>query len=507
MTNFVFILYFVLMLGIGIYFYLKDKKNSEAGDKAYFLGGRKMGAWVTAMSAQASDMSAWLLMGLPGSILAFGLGQVWIAVGLALGTAANWFLVARRLRQFSEAAADSITLPQYLTNRFAKKSHGLSIICAIVFLVSFTIYVASSFVAGAAVFGTILPELDSNWAMAIFATILICYTFLGGFSAVSWTDLVQGSLMLIAVVSIPIILVANGALNASLLETTTYNGVELSPFVTSLTSAPWSEIVSGLGWGLGYFGMPHIIVRFMAIREPSMVRKSTIIALVWLAIALSSVALIAYFARMTPWGLELVAGGEQKLVFVKAASLYFPPFLGGILLSAVIAASMSTADSQLLVASSAFTTDIYKPLFRKDASPKEIQWMGRAIVLAVAVVAYIIASSKSNGAQAIMNMVENAWGLFGAAFGAVILLSLFWKRFTYTGAIAGISTGAIVDIAWLLLFNNGADSLICQTGVYEIIPGFFCAMAAGVIVSLLSDKPSAEVEEIFAKATAEEVRA
>ena len=279
-----FVLYFILMLGIGVFFFFKER---GAGEKEYFLGGRSMGPWVTAMSAQASDMSAWLLMGLPGSILAFGFGQIWIGIGLAIGTALNWILVARRLRCFSEAAKDSITLPQYLSNRFATKSLALQIICAVIFLVCFTIYVASAFVSGATVFTTVFPSLSNQTAMLIFAAIMILYTFLGGFKAVCWTDFFQGLLMLVAVLAIPIMIVATEQLDTGLLSKVIVgnDGTEYA-FGSSLFTASWKDIASGLAWGLGYFGMPHIIVRFMSIEKASMVKKSATVAIISVVLSL-----------------------------------------------------------------------------------------------------------------------------------------------------------------------------------------------------------------------------
>ena len=487
-----FALYFVLVLAIGIVFFIKSKDNSN--EKDYFLGGRQMGPYVTAMSAQASDMSAWLLMGLPGSMLAFGFGQAWIGIGLAIGTALNWILIAKRLRKFSKVSGDSITLPQYLSNRFLAKSPALSIICAIVFLISFTLYVASGFVSGATVFTTLVPSLKTETAMLIFAVIIICYTFLGGFKAVSWTDFFQGVLMLMALIAVPIVILAVGNLDTSALSTVYVNAEDGTKyeFVANLFSASWQDIISGLAWGLGYFGMPHILVRFMAIRKPSEVKKSAVVAIVWVTIALFAAILIAYLGRMIV-AEELLTQGLQKIVFIALARKYFPAFICGILLAAIIAASMSTADSQLLVASSSFTSDIYKPIIRKNASDKELLWVGRIVVLVVAIIAYIIASSKGKGAQAIMEMVENAWGLFGAAFGPTVILSVFWKRFTYQGAIAGIVTGSIVDIVWLLALSN--------TGIYEILPGFVASLIAAVVVSLISKAPSEEVNAIFEKAT------
>lgn len=486
-----FVLYFVLMLAIGLIFFFREKSG---GAKEYFLGGRSMGPWVTAMSAQASDMSAWLLMGLPGSILAFGFGQMWIGIGLCIGTILNWILVARRLRCFSEAANDSITLPQYLSNRFATKSIALQIICAVIFLAAFTVYVASAFVAGATVFTTIFPKLSSSVAMLLFALIIIVYTFLGGFKAVCWTDFFQGILMLVAVLALPIVIVATQNLDYSLLSQTVVNakdGTEYA-FGTSLFSASWQDIVSGLAWGLGYFGMPHIIVRFMSIKDPKMVKKSAIVASIWVVLSLGAVCLIAYFGRMLV-GEELLVLGMQKTVFIALARKLFTPLIAGILLAAIMAASMSTADSQLLVASSSFTSDIYKPVFRKKASDKEVMWVGRGIVLLVALIAYFIASSKGDGAQAIMNLVENAWGVFGAAFGPVVILTLFWRRFTYAGAIAGVVAGALTDVLWLVFLSG-------PTGVYEILPGFVAGLICAVVVSLIDKAPGKEVTDIYDKA-------
>ena len=494
-----FVLYFVAMLAIGVWFFIKSKGS---GEKDYFLGGRSMGPWVTALSAQASDMSAWLLMGLPGSIIAFGLGQAWIGIGLAIGTALNWIIVAKRLRKFSAASGDAITVPQYLTNRFLAKSSVLKIVCAIVFLVSFTIYVASAFSAGTKVFVQLFPSLEPTTAMIIFAAIILVYTFLGGFKAVCWTDFFQGLLMLIALLAVPIMLVAVGNLDAELLNKTVTNasGTEYT-FINNFFSASWKDIVSGLGWGLGYFGMPHIIVRFMSIEKPSMVKKSAIVAIIWVVISLAATIAIAYFGRMfimgdgKEFGAYLLSEiNNQELIFVILTRKLFPAFIAGILLAAIIAASMSTADSQLLVASSSFTSDIYKPLMRKNASEKELLWVGRIVVVIVSVVAFFIASSKGEGAAAIMNLVSNAWALFGAAFGPVILLSLFWKRFTYKGAVAGIIAGAVVDILWLMYLSG-------PTGIYEIIPGFITCAIFAVVVSLLDKKPSDEVYAIFEKAT------
>lgn len=492
---FVFMAYFVILFFVALVFFFNGSNKDE---EDYFIGGRSMGPWVTAMSAQASDMSAWLLMGLPGSILAFGFGQIWIGIGLALGTAANWIFCAKKLRKFSKAADDAITVPQYLTNRFASKSKVLQIICAVIFLVAFTVYVASAFVAGTSVFTMLFPSMSEKAAMIIFACIIVGYTFLGGFKAVCWTDFFQGILMLVALLAVPIIVVATQNLDTSALSTV-YQYVDGGEVVTcdfgsGLFSASWQDIISGLGWGLGYFGMPHVIVRFMSIEKPSMIKKSATVAIIWVVLSIGSACLIAYFARMI-MAEELLTVGAQKTVFIAMARKFFPPAIAGILLAAILAASVSTADSQLLVASSSFTADIYKPVFRKNASDRETLWMGRLAVIVLAVVAYFIASSKGSGAQAIMNMVENAWGIFGAAFGPVMILSYFWRRFNYAGACAGVIAGAAADLIWLLCLSD--------TGVYELVPGFIIGMVVAVIVTLVTEKPSAEVVAIFDRATDE----
>ncbi len=504
-----FIIYFVAMLSIGLYFFIKSKNQS--GEKDYFLGGRSMGPWVTAMSAQASDMSGWLLMGFPGSILAFGMGKVWIGIGLALGTILNWVIVAKRLRRFSKAADDSITLPQYLTNRFASSSPVLKVVCAIIFLIAFTVYVASAFNAGTTVFCAVIPWFADHkqLAMLIFALIILVYTFMGGYKAVCWTDFFQGILMLIALLAVPIVMYAFGNFDSQ--YTSAFAGI--TAFNPNPFTASWQDIASGLGWGLGYFGMPHILVRFMAIKKSSMVKKSSTVAIIWVIITLGAAVVIAFLARTylfsngSSLAESLIPAGNQQNLFIDIVNDIFPAFFAGVVLSAIIAASMSTADSQLLVASSSFTSDIYKPLIRKNkASDKELLWVGRFVVLIVSVVGLLIAMSglgnSNSWASNIMSMVENAWGLFGAAFGPVVILSLFWKRFNYAGAVAGILAGAIADIAWLVLFTNTVTkAVVFNSGVYEILPGFVVGAIVAIIVTLCTKAPNEKVMEIYKTAT------
>ncbi len=514
MELFAFAFYFVAMLSIGLFFFFKSKSTLNS-EKEYFLGNRSMGPWVTAMSAQASDMSGWLLMGFPGSILAFGMGKVWIGIGLGLGTIANWLIVAKRLRRFSRAANDSITLPQYLTERFASKSSILKIVCAIIFLISFTVYVSSAFVAGKNVMCAVIPWFADKemLAMGIFAAIILIYTFLGGYRAVCWTDFFQGLLMLVALLAVPIIM-STGSFD-SFYSAAFSDGI--ASFGTNPFAADWREIITGLSWGLGYFGMPHIIVRFMSIKKPSMIKKSATVAIIWVILTLGAAIAIAILGRTfilkngESLAALLIPTGKQQNIFITVVQDMFPGVIAGLLLAAIVAAAMSTADSQLLVASSSFTSDIYRPLIRKDkANEKEILWVGRIVVLIVSAVAFCIASSgisnTDSWANSIMSMVENAWGLFGASFGPVVILSLFWKRFNYSGAVAGIIAGALVDIVWLLLFTNTImPAAIFNTGIYEILPGFIVNTVIAVIVSLITKVPSKEVEAIFASATNNEI--
>ena len=472
----VFVVYLLFMLGIGVFFFIRSKGGS---DKTYFLGGRQMGPWVSALSAGASDMSAWVLMGLPASIYAAGIGQAWIAIGLGIGYTISWLVEAPRLRRFTIAADDSITIPQYLTNRFLSKSKALQIICAVIFLVAYTVYAASSIKACGTLFNTVIG-MDPTLAMYLAALIIIGYTFLGGFSAVCWTDFFQGMLMLAALLVAPIFALAliNGGQAATTMS-------QLPDGYWNLFTN-WKDVLSGLGWGLGYFGMPHIIVRFMSLRSDKDLKKSAKIGISW-------TVLILIFSVASGCVGHLLLGelSDSSTVFIQMVRFMFPALISGILLSAILAAAMSTADSQLLASASAFASDVYKPVIRKGkASEKEMLWAGRFVVLIIAIIAVLIASNPNSGT--IMGLVENAWGVFGAAFGPAIMLSLFWKRFTFEGAVAGIVVGAVVDIAWLAFLGS--------TGIYEIIPGFICGLIAAVIASKCSKAPSAEVEALFDKA-------
>lgn len=476
----IFCLYLVFMVGIGVFFFLKSKSG---GEKGYFLGGRKMGPWVSALSAGASDMSAWVLMGLPASVYAAGLGEAWIAIGLGIGYAISWLVEAPRLRRYSILANDSITIPQYLTNRFLTSNRALQVISAVIFLFAYTIYAASSIKACGTLFNTVLG-IDATVAMYIAAAIIILYTFLGGFSAVCWTDFFQGLMMLGALLIAPIfaLSIINSGEGAST--------VAAIPDGYWNMFADWKKVVSGLGWGLGYFGMPHIIIRFMSLRSDKDLKKSAKIGISW-----TLIILIFSVASGVIGHLLLGEISDSSTVFIQMVRMMFPAVISGLLLSAILAAAMSTADSQLLASASAFSSDVYKPIFRKNkASDKEMLWAGRVVVLIISVVAVLIASNPNSGT--IMGLVENAWGVFGAAFGPVILLSLFWRRFNFPGAVAGIVTGAAVDILWLCLLKD--------LGIYEIVPGFAAGLIVSIVVTLLTKAPSEDVTKVFDKAASKE---
>ena len=500
------VLYFVLVLIIGLYFFFRSRKRNE-NEKEYFLGGRNMNGWVSALSAGASDMSAWVLMGLPGTIYAIGVGQVWIAVGLLLGTVAAWLFVAPRLRRYSIVANDAITIPQFLTNRFCSDRKEIMIISAVVFVITYCIYTASSLYACGTLFNTVLG-LDPKIAMIISAIVIVVYTFLGGYNAVCWTDFFQGMLMLAALMSIPIFAVV--MMNNESFVAPAVNLPANYYDILSDGSFNWksvSDIISGLGWGLGYFGMPHILIRYFSVKSEKEMRKSQIIGCTWLVLILSAATAVGIVGRRFLGDVLTQTKDGNTLVFIDMVRKVFEwigsnlgcasiaIFCAGILLSAIVAASMSTADSQLLASSSAFVSDLYKPFIRKKASDKEMLWAGRVVVLIIAAVAFVIASRPE--CKGIMGLVSCAWAAFGAAFGPVIVLALFWKRFTYMGALFGIIVGFVVDILWYIFVFN-------MTNIYEIVPGFIAGFIAAVVVSLLDKKPEEKVVEVFEKSRIEQ---
>lgn len=470
--------YLLFMLGIGVYFFVRGKGE---GEKDYFLGGRKMGAWVSGLSAGASDMSAWVLMGLPASVYASGLGKTWIAIGLGAGYALSWLVIAPRLRAFSENCGDAITIPQYLTNRFLSGSRALQVICAGIFLAAYTVYAASSIKACGTLFHTVLGT-EPRTAMVLSAAIIALYTFLGGFNAVCWTDFFQGLLMLGALLLVPVLSMA--ALRPAAAQPLPEGYLRLF--------TDGRDVLSGLGWGLGYFGMPHIIIRFMAVRSQRELKKAGRIGVGWNVLILAFSVAVGVVGRM-------VLGGQAdgSVVFITLVRRLFhgplPGLLSGLLLSAILAGAMSTADSQLLAASGAFASDVYRPLLRRGrSSDREMLLAGRAVVVLISAAALAIALAPGSGT--VMSLVENAWGIFGAAFGPVILLSLHWRKMTFAGAAAGILAGALTDVLWLALASS--------TGIYEIVPGFLAGLLACWAVSRLGKSAPAEVLALFDRCAA-----
>jgi len=480
-----FAVYLTAMLAIGLVGFGRTRDLSD-----YILGGRKMGRWVTAMSASASDMSGWLLMGLPGYAYVAGYEAGWIALGLFVGTWANWRTVSSRLRRFTAALDDSLTIPDYFERRFADTTRLLRVVSAIFILVFFTFYTSSGLVAGGKLFESVFG-LDYQWAVAAGAGAVIAYTFLGGFFAVSWTDFFQALLMALALVLVPAIVINEaggwGVVTARMEMT---NPELLNPFSNANGSAlGFIGITSLLGWGLGYFGQPHILARFNAIRSESELPGARRIAVTWVFITLTA-ALLAGFS-----GIAMVPGledADSEKIFIRLAMIVFHPVIAGICLAAILAAIMSTADSQLLVASSAVTEDVYRGLINRNATETQLVWIGRVAVIAIAAIAYVMAMDRDSK---VLDLVAYAWAGFGAAFGPAIVLSLFWRNMSGAGALAGILVGGLTVIVWKQLTGGIFD-------LYEIVPGVLFSTLAIVVFSRLRPPDTgvtARFEEIVAR--------
>lgn len=473
---------FVIYLGIMIFVGLKNaSKNNSSAD--FFLGGRKVGPWVTALSAEASDSSAWLLMGLPGLCYLGGIQEsIWTAVGLIVGTYLSWLFVAKPLRKCSITFGDSITIPEFLSNRFKDKSHLLSIVSVIFIVLFFTIYTASGFVACAKLFNSVFG-LNYHAGLAIGLVVILCYTITGGYTAVCTTDFLQGSLIFIAfIISTLIAVFSIGGIGDT--ANVFKNFQELAG--TELKAFDGMGIASALAWGLGYFGMPHIIVRFMGIRSNSEVGKARRIGIIWMVISYIGAILIGTLGTvyLKKFGITLDSVSAET-VFSETMKNMYPAFIAGIFLCAILAASMSTADSQLLAASSAVSQDIFKGLIKKDAEEKEVMIISRFTVFLIALIALLLSLNPNSS---IFNLVSFAWSGFGGTFGPLILLSLYWKRTTAPGAIAGLICGGITDVVWHYIPASVAKIF----GLYEILPAFIVCLVVTVIVSLLT-KPNAEV--------------
>lgn len=475
-----FAIYIVGMIAIG-FFAFRATKNF--GD--YILGGRKIGSFITALSAGASDMSGWLLMGLPGAVFLHGISQSWIAVGLSIGAYLNWLLIAGRLRVFTEVNHNSLTLPDYFSRRFGGNGASLRLISAIIILVFFTIYCASGVVAGAKLFQSTFG-LSYGWAMLAGAGATFIYTFVGGFLAISWTDTVQASLMMFALILTPImVMISCGSFDDSIEAIKQLNPNNLNLF-SGLDSI---AIISLLGWGLGYFGQPHILARFMAADSHQVMKNARRISMTWMILCLVGAITvgffgIAYFSSHADVA-YLIDNGKQERIFIELSKLLFNPWIAGVLLAAILAAVMSTLSCQLLVCSSAITEDLYRAFFRPKAKQKELVLVGRMMVLLVAIISILLAINPNNS---VLDLVSHAWAGFGAAFGPIIIFSVFWRRMTGKGALFGMLVGAVTVLLWIKFewFN-----------LYSLIPGFLFSSLTIIIVSLLDRKPDNDVINHF----------
>ncbi len=470
-----FVIYLIGMLALGLIAWRATHSMSD-----YILGGRSLGPAVTALSAGASDMSGWLLLGLPGAFYLSGMNQIWIVVGLLLGAFANWHFVAARLRRFSARLDDSLTLPDYLEHRFGDDSRLLRLISALVILLFFTFYVSSGMVSGALLFEKSFG-LPYQTALLVGAAVIVSYTFLGGFLAVSWTDFVQGLLMLAALVVTPAVLIGELGGWSRFVETIeSTRPAALDPFhETGLLAA-----ISLLAWGLGYFGQPHILARFMGIRSADEMHKAKYIGMSWMLLSMAGAMLIG-LAGLVWYAASPLDNGET--VMIALTQTLFNPWVAGVLLAAILAAIMSTIDSQLLVSASAVAEDLYRGFLRPGAGQRELVIVSRMAVLAVALLAGLLALDPKSS---VLSLVGYAWAGFGAAFGPVILLSLLWRGMTRNGALAGMVVGALTVVAWGNLSGGIFD-------LYELAPGFLFAALAIVLVSRFGPAPASETLAVF----------
>ncbi|RLL47783.1 sodium/proline symporter PutP [Oceanobacillus piezotolerans] len=472
------ILYLVAMVLIGFYAY---RKTSNLND--YMLGGRDLGPAVSALSAGAADMSQWLLMGLPGAIYISGLVEGWIAIGLTIGAWLNWKLVAPRLRAYTQVSNNSITIPSFFDNRFKENTKILRIVSGLIILVYFTFYVSSGMVAGGVFFQSSFGY-NYHVGLLIVAAVVIAYTMIGGFLAVSYTDFVQGTMMFLALIMVPVVGVfLTGGIGETVDTIRSVDPNLLSFFATATATG----IISSIAWGLGYFGQPHIIVRFMAIKSTKEIKSARRIGISWMILSLVGAALtalvgVAYFQQN-----PTVTLSDPEAIFIAMGQIIFHPFIAGLMLAAVLAAIMSTISSQLIVTSSALVEDIYKAVINTNASDQQYVRLGRIAVVAVSLVAGVFAWQQND---TILGLVSFAWAGFGASFGPLVLLSLYWRKTTGTGALWGMIVGAVTVFIW--------GNIEALSGfLYEIVPGFILSLIVTVVVSLVTYKPNAEIEEEF----------
>lgn len=473
--------YFIAMIGIGLYAWQKSTDTSEG----YLLAGRNLPPSVAALSAGASDMSGWLLLGLPGALYASGLVEAWIGIGLFAGAAVNWIVVAPRLREQSERIGNALTIPQFLANRFPDRGIELRVVSALIVVVFFTVYTAAGLVGGGKLFETAfadaLPGMGiSDYTAGIWITagIVLAYTMVGGFLAVSLTDFVQGVIMMVALVVMPLVVMfgSGGEAGGSIADVPVEGFLSLTQGLTVI------GFISSITWGLGYFGQPHIIVRFMAIDTVEKVAKARTVGLTWMGISLLGAVGMGIAGRAYAHRNGLVVD-DPETIFIVLSELLFHPAVTGFLFAALLAAIMSTISSQLLVSSSSLTEDFYRLFLRKDAGEREAVNVGRVCVALVALAAIILASDPNSE---VLGLVANAWAGFGAAFGPLILLALTWRGMTGSGALAGLVTGALVVGVWIAMGWN--TSFLGGEGIYEIVPGFVAAFLAIVIVSKASSR-------------------
>ena len=502
--------YMACVVAIGLVFAKRANQSTES----YFLGGRSLGPWIAAMSAEASDMSGWLLMGLPGVAYWCGVSDAaWTAIGLAVGTYLNWLLVARRLRSYSVVAGDAITIPEFFSARFREKKKVLLIISAFFILIFFTVYASSCFVTCGKLFSTLFG-LPYQWMMIAGALFVIFYTVVGGFLAESASDFMQAMVMIFAlsVVLITGTAAAGGfsavAENAAkipgfasffgIAQPVVEEGVQQvsngAPLFGEAGSYGLLTILSTLSWGLGYFGVPQVLLRFMAIRKTSELKKSRRIATIWCVISLTCAVLIGLVGRAL-YPAALLTSSDAENIFILLATNLLPPLLAGVVMAGILAATISSSDSYLLIAASAFAKNIYQGVFRRDASDKKVLWVSRIMLLAISAVGIVIALDENS---VIFTLVAFAWAGFGATFGPIMLMSLFWKRTTWKGAIAGMVSGAVMVFVWNLLIKPLGGIF----GIYELLPAFVVSLLVIVVISLLDQKPDAEIEKEFDAAKA-----
>ncbi|AGP31144.1 sodium/proline symporter PutP [Corynebacterium terpenotabidum] len=493
------VIYLIAMLSIGIWSYFQTDEYED-----YMVGGRGLNPFVAALSAGASDMSGWLLMGLPGAIFVSGFSELWIAIGLLIGSWCNWKWIAPRLRSYTEIARNSITIPSFLENRLRDRSHTLRILSGIIILVFFTFYVSSGMVAGGRYFES---SFDGDYfvGLAIIGVVTVLYTFVGGFLAVSYTDVVQGSMMFLALVLVPTFAILHMDNPGDIFTFQTehaYGALESIPansqWFSLFSGVSFIAIISNLAWGLGYFGQPHIIVRFMAMRKPSDATAGRRWGVGWMALCLVGAVFIAIVgpAFFAEGGYDITDTKNYETNFLDMASILFHPLIAGLILTAVLAAIMSTVSSQLLVVASALVEDIYAGLINKSATDTTLKNLSRAMIIIVAVIAALVALDPDS---AILGLVEFAWAGFGASFGPVIIAALFWRRLNVPGAVAGMAGGALVAFIWggLPQFNVMDKPF----GLYEMIPGVAVNVLLLIIVSLRTAAPDDEVTTEFDEAT------